>query len=178
VSIATDIVALSLAGGSLAVSGWAAWTAHQAREWQRKRDEERRATRVRLEFVHGTGPLNVPFVLLGGGSPMPEPPTVYTVSLAVVNDGEATEYVTAAFFVQATGNPASMIRVYGSEGGIDVAGSYELRPRATLHVPVELESQQVEWMREGFIADVWLGSGAHVKSDVERLDPVLLDQLT
>jgi hypothetical protein len=175
--MATDIIAVSLSGGSLMVAGWAAWTAHRAREWQRERETDRRATRIRLEFVHGVGPMKPPFVI--ANRPMPEQPTVYTVSLAVINDGEEPEYVTAAFFTQATeANPANGLRVYGSEGGIEGAQSHELRPRAVLHIPVELESEQVEWMRDGFIAEVWLGSGIWVSSDVEALDPALLADLS
>jgi hypothetical protein len=98
---ATDFIA----AGSLVIGGWAAWTAHKARQWQRERDEERRATRVRIEFVHTTSQVGAE----------PEPP--YTVTLLAINDGESTEYVTAAFLEQ-PGETEGRIgpRVFGDEG--------------------------------------------------------------
>jgi hypothetical protein len=59
-SVATDVIAVSFAGGSLLISGWAGWTAHKARQWQRERDEERRATRVRVTFGHARTSLQLP----------------------------------------------------------------------------------------------------------------------
>jgi hypothetical protein len=174
-STATDIIAVTLSAGSLAVSGWAAATAHRARQWQLRRDAERRETRVRVEFLHSTGPPP------GRSRYEPDPaPTIYTVTLIAVNDGESIEYLAAAFIHPAVpeGMPHPALRIFGSEGHEDT-GAYELRPRARMTVPVDLSAEEIDWMRpSGFVAEAWLASGTVVRSEVERLDETLLRDVT
>jgi hypothetical protein len=158
---ATDVIAV----GSLVIGGWGAWTAHKARQWQRARDEERRTTRVRIDFAHRTGP---------GG---PDRELLYTVTLLAINDGESTEYVTAAFLQQ----PGELegqwgLRVFGDEGH-EGTEPHELRPRGVLRVPTDLDSDGIAAFRDGFVGIVWLGSGEEVTSDLERLNDDLLDTL-
>lgn len=177
-STATDIIAVSVSGLSLCVSAWAGVTAERARAWQRRRDEEARETRVLVEFVHSTGPEQGWPMFAVGDQVSPPAPTRYTVTLVVVNAGETTEYIAAAFFYPPTiedGGP--FLPAYGDEGP---GGSlpHELRPRARLTVPVQLDAEAIEWMRGGFIAEVWLGSGARVRSEVEYLVDDLLANLT
>jgi hypothetical protein len=91
-----------IAGGSLLIAGWAAWGTHEARAWQRRRDEERLATRVRVEVAHVVEPVPIQF----GQEPEYEgfevgvpPQTRDVVRVDAINNGEATEYVSAAFVV-------------------------------------------------------------------------------
>jgi hypothetical protein len=167
---AADIIVLVVSGGSFVVAMWAAYTAHKARAWQEQRDKERRATNVALEFIHEIGP--DPFYNEWAGD---QPKNVYTVTLLVRNDGESTEYLTAAFLQQPTAQPRGL-RIYGSEGsGGDPP--HELRPRANQRISVQLDTESREWMRPGFVAIVWLGSGERVYSDVEHLVDSLLDDV-
>jgi hypothetical protein len=174
VSTVTDVIAVTFSGGSLAISGWAALTAHRARRWQQQRDAARLETRVRLELLHSVSPARH-WPLISGG---PEPPTVYTVTLVVVNDGEAAEYVAVAFFQKATDTPGTGMgmRIFGDKGH-EGNKAQEVRPRARLTVPIELEPENVEWMRRGFFAEVWLGSGTHILSVVDYLHETELGQL-
>jgi hypothetical protein len=167
VSTATDIIAVSFAGGSLVISGWAGYTAHKARQWQRDRDEERRATHVRVEFAHALFESN------------------YTLTLVAMNQGESIEYVTAAFVEQAAadedGHTWMMlehegVRVFGDEGH-EGTEPYELRPRGVLRAPTDLTDEQVAALRDGFVGLVLLGSGAEAISGIEYLEDDILDDL-
>jgi hypothetical protein len=143
-SVATDVIAVTFSGGSLLVAGWARWTAHRAREWQRERDEERRATRVRVDFTHRYSP---------GG---PDRERLYTVTLWAINDGESTEYVTEAVLEQPVERPHGVI-VFGHLRDEDEP--LELRPRGTLRLSADLDSDDIAAFRDGFVGVVSLGSG-------------------
>jgi hypothetical protein len=176
-STATEVISVTFSGLSLGLAGWAAVTAEQARAWQRRRDEEQRETRVLVEFVHSTGPQRPWPMVATGALVSPSAPIRYTVTLVVINAGETTEYVAAAFF-----EPSSEVadrpglRVYGDEG-FEGSTPYELPPRARLNVPIDLGANEIEWMRGGFVAEVWLGSGARIESPVEHLHDDLLQNL-
>lgn len=173
-SVATDVIAVSLAGGSLLISGWAGWTAHTARQWQRERDEERRTTRVRVTFGHARTEPRQPSS--AGVSVLWASPN-YTLTLTVINEGESTEYVTVAFIEQATDEEGRQgVRVFGDEGH-EGSDPHELRPRGALRAPTDLNDDQLAFLRDGFVGIVCLGSGEEVRSDVEYLHPNILDAL-
>jgi hypothetical protein len=177
VSVATEVVAVSLAGGSLVISGWAAVTAHKAREWQQRRDAERRTTRVHVEFLHSSGPAAHWPLMAMGNTLSPPAPTVYALTLVVVNDGEVREYVNAAFVRSTvTSEEVPGLRVFGSEGHGDIE-PHELDPRSRFNVTVELDDEQIAWMNQGFVGEAWLGSGQEVISPVQHLEGALLDNL-
>jgi hypothetical protein len=188
VSTATDIIAVTFSGGSLLIAGWAAWGTHQARAWQRRRDEERLATRVRVEVTHVVESLAVTF------GPEPEhvgfevgvpPETRDVVEVDAINDGEATEYVSAAFMVAAEDSDRSaaahragqgrvrvrMLPVYGDPA--DLQEPRELPPRTRLTFTAYPRADELEWLRAGAIAIVWLASGREARSEVQRRDDEL-----
>ena len=142
-----------------------------ARQWQRKRDEERRATRVRVTFVHA--------LLAEARQPSSRQFTVwhsprYTLTLEAINDGESPEYVTAAFIEQNTDAEGHQgVRVFGDEGH-EGGEPHELRPRGRLRAPTDLDEEQLAFLRDGFVGIVSLGSGEEVRSDVEYLHPDIL----
>jgi hypothetical protein len=176
-----NTVAIGISAVSLGLSGWASLTAHRGSVWQRKRDEETRLTRVQLEFVHSGWPATAGGGILASdaGAPSSGLATIfYSVALLIINVGETTEYISAAFLEQ-WGQPEnhSGLRIFGNEGH-ELFDPYELRPRARLSVPVDLEPDSIEWMRCGFTAAVWLASGVKLRSDVEHLVPELLGEST
>ena len=185
-SAATDVIAVTLSGGSLLVAGWAGWTAHRAREWQQERDEEQRATRVGIHFEHHSGPSG------------PDGELVYTVTLLAINHGESTEYVTEASLDAAretegpfAGGRLSLSMFGGSAppgtithhgiradmGGVAGRERYELRPRDVLAAKRDLDKDVITEFRDGFVGVVSLGSGAVVMSDVEQLNDDIVDEL-
>jgi hypothetical protein len=92
----------------------------------------------------------------------------YSVTLDAINEGESTEYVTAAWLEQASDGPRLVEQIYPpNPGGGD--GPFELRPRATLSVEHYLSHADLGWMRDGFYGRVELGSGAEVRSEREML---------
>jgi hypothetical protein len=102
-----------------------------------------------------------------------------------MNQGESTEYVTAAFVEQADADEEGRawlrmdgqgVRVFGDEGH-EGTEPYELPSRGVLRAPTDLTNKQVAALRDGFVGIVWLGSGAEVISDVEYLEDDLLDRL-
>jgi hypothetical protein len=143
VTLALAIIGIVIAGFSLGVAFRAASTAHKARVWQRERDEQRFATRVRVEMAHTAERM------LGG-------PINYALELDVINDGEPTEYVTAAFVVAVRDADSRNIRkvlpVYGDP--TDLQEPRELRPRTRLTFTATPRPDQVEWMRVGMVGVV------------------------
>ena len=128
--------------------------------------------------MHGIVPEHSPLVAYAGEN-LPAGQLQYTVSVQVVNEGETVEYVT---FVSLTEGPHDQwnglgLRIYGSEDGIDDDAAYELKLRERLRIPVALDREQLAWMQRGFIAEVWLGSGAHVHSGIEYLVDDLLEDI-
>lgn len=98
----------------------------------------------------------------------------------MINDGEATEYVTAAFIYTAWADDYGdrpFRKIFGSEGDEDVPHR-ELPPRARISFPVELTVEDIAWMRAGFLAEAWLASGPHLQSAVEQLLDELLQRLS
>ena len=215
---ATDIIAVSFGGLSLLASGWAGWTAHKARVWQEQRDEERRATKVRVEFHHRLGQpedmtqfSRFSRVVRAGGlevHSLDEAPNVYWLTLTAINDGESSEYVTRAVIETPPGGrmepPGGRMEPSGGRvrEGIDVPGipflldprggtymgkgvfsappgaPYELRPRAVLEAPVQLDDLEVETFSGGVVGTVYLASGAQVTTGVEMLVDRYVEQHT
>jgi hypothetical protein len=176
VTLALAIIAVCFSGLSLLVAGWAAYTSHQARLWQRRRDAERLETRVRIAFSHSVGE-DERYIADGFDESPPRPPMVYSVTLDAINEGESTEYVTAAWLEQASDGPRLVEQIYPpNPGGGD--GPFELRPRATLSVEHYLSHADLAWMRDGFYGRVELGSGAEVRSEREMLSAGMLEQVT
>lgn len=176
-----DVILRVLTGGSLVVAVWAALTAHRARKWQQQRHAEQRATRVRVEVAtHAVQPMpNYPLFMIGD-QVSPPAPMVYTLGVAVINDGEVTEYVTGVFITSAaTADDGTRqgLRVFGSEGD-EPTPHHELAPRNCMRVPVLVDTDNVPWMREGFVVEAWLASGPRPESPVEQLLPELLDDFS
>jgi hypothetical protein len=122
---------------------------------------------------------NYPMFFVGDAQ-SPPAPIVYRLGIAVVNDGEATEYVTAVFIYSAVTDAdgtGTFRLVFGSEGDIE-SQQHELAPRARQTLAVELSADEIEWMRRGFVIEAWVASGPRVRSDIEHLMDELLQDLT
>lgn len=170
----SSITTLAVALASLGISGWAAWTAHRARQWQRARDDERRETRVRITFAHAVGERQW-FVM--GGDP---PGQAYSITTKITNDGEATEWIVAVALEEAVppgeADGARMVlSVFGDEAHEGRDEPYELPPRKTQMISKQLGPSAFAWMESGgFRAVVWLGSGKRIESDPQELYPDLV----
>ena len=147
-----------LAGGSLVVSAWAAWTAHGVRRWQRQRDLERLQTRVAVEFEHASGPRD-----REGKLP---PPIDYVLTVIVRNDGETTEYLSDVFVQEPKPDDAGPVGYHAWSA--DPGADRELRPRARTAVPVPLEMLRFD-VSQGFVGIARLASGIEIRSELEHL---------
>lgn len=173
-SDALSIIAIVVAALGALAALWAAVVTFQQRRDQRVRDRARNETVVRLDFVHETI-TSGPFAMVAQ-TPLPPPELTYALTLVIRNGGANTEYVTAAF-LRAHGpieHGREGIRVFGNEGAGEF---YELARRAAHRVTTELDREPAGWMTEGFVGEVWLGSGARVESDKQHLVLELLEDV-
>jgi hypothetical protein len=167
VSVASDL----LAGGSLIVSGYAAWTANAARSWQRKRDRERLQTRVTVTFEHQADRRH------GGDQWEGDPPPpfrelAYYLTIVVRNDGETTEWIAGLDVLQALPDedgPCGFDFEIGSADG-------ELRPRQRFTRRVAVHTLPFD-TAPGFVGIARLASGVESRSEVEHLMPELVEHV-
>jgi hypothetical protein len=190
----SDIIAIVAAGFaalSALLAGWAAYTAHQARKWQRERDAERRRTRLRAELTTTTMhagrrrtrgrvdlmPIRMharriraraelmPIRMDVGGA------DVLGLNVNVINDGDRPEYVTGVTVRSATPGRFRHIEIVDLGPRSSKEGSWprELRPHANLRFVRVLRDMDLRWAERGMVARVDLSSGATIVSGVQRL---------
>lgn len=188
----SDVIAIVAAGFavlSALLAGWAAYTAHEARRWQRERDAERRRTRARAELM----PLHagrrrarvraqlmpvrmhagrtrvraelMPIRMAVGGS------DVLGLNVNVINDGDRPEFVTGVSVRSATSGRFRRIEIVdlGPESSEEKGWPREVRPRANLRFLRLLRDIDLHWAQRGMVARVDLSSGATIISGVQRL---------
>ena len=166
-----------LACASLAVAGWAAWTSHRAREWQRERDRERQATRVTVTVEHAVERARITdyrIESLGGPAPPPMPDVFeYVLTVVVRNDGEASEFVRALYLQQPGGD-------HEQPEGVDLTlpgeGDHELPPRGRVTSRIRIRAIPFD-VGGGFVAIAHLASDEWVRSEVEHLIDDLRDDV-
>jgi hypothetical protein len=114
-------VAAAFTGGSLVLAGWAATTAHKARVWQQKRDQERLATRIEVT-MHGAH-------LYTEGGPLTQ------IMVTAINHGENTEYIDDVEIESAGPDPAGVRHIQPLPPGapFDIAAAV---PTAFDEIPV------------------------------------------
>lgn len=171
VTLALAIIAVSFSGLSLIVATYAAVNAHKARRWQERRDEERRATAVRVEFRHATA--REPFYYAADAGNIPLMPFEYQLVLVAINDGESGEYVTWAAIEAPDGSGGKA--VFGDE--TDSGERREIEPRSNVSFESRLGRDDIAEVESGFVGVVRLASGVEVRSAVERLHPDLVEQV-
>jgi hypothetical protein len=194
VSLATDIIAVSLSGGALIVAGAGlrhARNANAASEranelsekalaWQRERDTARLTPDVRISFEHSTEQRG-PFFAWSDTPSVPQP-LEYCLRIIVTNHGETTEYVTFL----AVHEPKEVIEEGDSHEAIDISshligahGAHqELKPRARLSVQFSLG--ELTWdaaAQGGIVGEAWLASGGRIESDVEPIDAMMVEEV-
>lgn len=162
-------VELALGIVSLLIGSWGAYTAHQARKWQRDREAERRATRVRIEVEQLAEPSRAPRVVWLDDEPVPPTPLRHLIKVIVINDGETTEYVRDVALENDQGQGLSLIDDENHElppRGRVVADTYVRDPAAGF----DFESSPVHgWTR--------LASGVQITSEPDVLDTLILDHV-
>jgi hypothetical protein len=170
VTLALAIIAVCFSGLSLVVAGYAAVNAHKARTWQERRDRERRATAVRIEFRHATA--REPFYVATAGN-IPVTPFEYQLALVAINDGEGTEYVTWAAIERADGSQGTAL--YGDE--TDVGERQAVEPRSSATFEHRLDRDEIARFADGVVGVVQLASGTVIRSEVERFHPDLVEDV-
>lgn len=152
---------------SLMLSGWATYTSHKARTWQRRRDEESRQTRARIEFEHEQH--EQPWIVFAG-DPDPRPsPRDYLLRMVVINSGETTEYVRDVF-VDLPSGPLRIDKVGGS-------GDSQLVPRGRVVAEMPIAMGSLRQFGAGFRGRALLASGAQILSEDSHLDGALIAAL-
>jgi hypothetical protein len=166
VTLALAIIAVCFSGLSLCVAAGAAYNAHRARQWQERRDSERRTTDVRVEILHAVSrePLDAEAHMR---------PLDYQLTLAVTNYGEVTEYITWVSIAKA--NEKSGAVLFGDMHHI--TDRREVAPRASATFAHRLNRAGLANFAEGFIGIVTLASGMQLRSGVEYLNEDLVEQV-
>lgn len=160
------------AGGSLIISGWAAWNAHRARVWQRERDAESRVTRVRVRFEHATDAPSRYAADWGPGDPRRDG-LDYRLTLVVVNDGAAAVWLSDVWLEENA--------PLNGRQGLDLRdalqdGDRELKPRERFTAIVWVAQVPFD-LSGGFSGTVRLASGEQFESEIEHLMDNLVEDI-
>lgn len=155
--------------GSLIISGWAAWTAHQARSWQREADQRRERIDVRVEFEHSSDQITGVWSI-NVDDPDPRPhPIGYRLTLNVVNDGPTSVWLQALYVQEARDGEEDGV------AGVDFdapfrKGDVEVRPRERFSHAfwVEYQRHHIDFDK-GFVGIARLATGEMVESEREVL---------
>jgi hypothetical protein len=169
--VTTAEAALVISGFAAVVGAVGAVNAHRALRWQRKRDAERSATRVRLEFEHAAWrDLDIEssaLAMLGGPDNLP---LEYRLTLVAVNDSETATVYLRDLHIRSMGSPDAIHLTYDESDDTRL----EPRQRTSRHIfVVQLPFDP----SAGFIGQARLATGELIATPITWLDSHLLSHI-
>jgi hypothetical protein len=153
------------------VSLYSAVNSHRTMRWQRRRDAERTAARLRLYFEHRTWrDLNIEpsaLALIGGPDSLP---LEYSLSLVAVNESETTALFVRSLLIVNRGSPDAI--------NLTLGGEMDCRLEPGQRMSREVFPGRFSFdMSGGFVGRAQLATDDWIETPIERLDVHLLSAI-